>query len=142
MKLYEGMFLVDNRLAKKDEEAAIQLLTDIITRFDSEVVDANKWAERKLAYPIEKQTRGTYFLVHFNAPPEAIKKINHQSQLTAEILRQLIVVDEDGPAPEKVEEEVVTEETTDGAEVETTETDAPVAEATETEGEKTDGELQ
>jgi small subunit ribosomal protein S6 len=100
MKLYEGMFLLDNRLAKKDEEKALELVTDLIKRFDGEIVDANKWAERKLAYPINKQTRGTYYLTHFNAPPESIRKINHQCKLTSEILRQLIIVDEDGPASE------------------------------------------
>lgn len=110
MKLYEGMFLVSTRTAKKDETAAMELITEQITRHGGEIVDASKWDDRKLAYPVEKQTRAVYFLVHFNAPEESVSKINFQCNLNTEILRHLILIDEDGVAEKPEAEETPAEE--------------------------------
>ena len=118
MNLYEGMFVLNNRTAKKDEDKALEIVTELIKRFGGEVTDARKWDERKLAYPLSKQTRGTYFLVHFQAPEDAVAKIEFQCNLNTEVLRQLIIVDEDGAEQEPELEEVAAAESTEPAKAE------------------------
>ena len=90
MKLYEGMYIVTNDLASQGWENVEAAVKDSITRFDGEVIRLKKWSERPFAYPIEKQRSGVYVLVHFNADPSAIAKIENRIQITPEILRILV----------------------------------------------------
>ena len=104
MKLYEGMFILDDARCAEDYNGTVATVHDILTQQGAEIVDSRKWEERKLAYPIRRHQRGVYALIHFNAPPEAIVQIERQLRLANDIvLRGLIVVDEDGVSlgPEK-----------------------------------------
>ncbi|MBN1257553.1 MAG: 30S ribosomal protein S6 [Planctomycetes bacterium] len=97
MKLYEAMFIVNNNAAKENYEKVEAEALGCITRHGGEIVNTIKWDERRLTYEINKQKRGTFILCHFNAPHDAIGKIEKQCRLSEVILRVLIVVDTDGP---------------------------------------------
>jgi len=92
MKPYEGLFLVNPAQASTDWEAVLQHTKEIITKHGGKILQANKWAERKLAFPIKRQKRGTYILVQFEAPPESLTKINADCRLSEIILRAMILV--------------------------------------------------
>jgi len=97
LRLYEGMFILDDARCSEDYHATVAVVHDILKEFGAEIVDSRKWDERKLAYPIRRHRRGVYVLVHFNAPPESIAQIERRLKLAADtVLRSLIVVDEDG----------------------------------------------
>jgi len=65
LKLYEGMFLVDNSEARKNYEAVSENISRIITKYGGEVIRSERWSERRLAYPVRRRDRGTYVLVYF-----------------------------------------------------------------------------
>jgi small subunit ribosomal protein S6 len=96
LRLYESMFLVSNTRAKEGLDDVIAELTDLVSRAGGEVVNCGKWEERKLAYAIDGQRRGTYILCHWNGPPGAPAKVERQSRLSPLVLRVLNVLDEDG----------------------------------------------
>ena len=98
MKLYEAMFLVDSNRARQDHAKVVEELTAVLQKGGAQVVNCDKWDERKLAYPIAKRRRGTYYLAHFRAEGEAIGRIERAASLDEAILRVLITVDEDGEA--------------------------------------------
>ena len=95
-KLYEAMFIVDPNKSKESYEAIEAVCLNCITRHGAEIVKSQKWDERKLAYDINNCRRGLYILVHFNADPQAIAKIERQARITENILRVQILVDTDG----------------------------------------------
>lgn len=95
-KLYEAMFIVDSAKAKEDYAKMEGECLNAITRHGGRIVKSVKWDERRLAYEIEKVKRGTFILVHFEAPSDAVAKIERQCLLSENILRVLILVDEDG----------------------------------------------
>ena len=105
MRLYESMFLVQNTRARSDPEEVIAELKEMVVRAGGEVVNCDKWDERKLAYEINKQRRGTYVLCHWNGPPSAPAKVERQCRLSDVVLRVLNVVDEDGVEIAKPREE-------------------------------------
>lgn len=100
MRLYEGMFLVDHNVARTNFADVQEHIHGILTRFNAEVVQSLKWGERKLAYPVHAAsktfTKGAYILVHFNASPEEVIRIDRQFRLSEQVLRHFIVRDEDG----------------------------------------------
>ena len=96
MKLYEGMFLLDNSKANKDWEAVEAHVHGILERHGANIKKSQKWGERKLAYEISGHKRGTYMLVHFEANGDAIVPVRRDAGLSDTIIRMLIVIDEDG----------------------------------------------
>ena len=96
LRLYESMFLVDNSRAREGLDGVIAELRGMVDRAGGEVVNCDKWDERKLAYEINGQRRGTYVLCHWNGPPDAPAKVERQCRLSGVVLRVLNVLDEDG----------------------------------------------
>ncbi len=90
-KLYEAMFLVDSAEAASDWDGINKLITGILERTGAEIVSTKKWDERKLAYTIKKQTRGTYILCYFKADGGKIKDIERDVRLSERVMRVLIL---------------------------------------------------
>jgi ribosomal protein S6 len=90
------MFIVDSAKAKEDYAKLEGECLNCLTRHGAEIVKAVKWDDRRLTYEIRKARRGTYILVHFNSDPANIGKMERQCSLNENVLRVLILVDEDG----------------------------------------------
>jgi small subunit ribosomal protein S6 len=72
------------------------------------------WGKRRLAYPIQHHRDASYFLIHFDIEPAAVREIERSLLISEEILRHLVVVLEprkraaggvDEGVPAEVEEE-------------------------------------
>ena len=96
MKLYEAMFVVDSNKSRQDHDKVVEELNAVIQKGGGEVVNCDKWDERKLAYTLSRHKRGTYYLSHFRSDGEIIGRIERAAQLSETVLRVLITVDEDG----------------------------------------------
>ena len=48
------------------------------------------WGRRRLAYPIDRHREGSYHIVLFEAPPEAIAELERGLLITEELLRHLV----------------------------------------------------
>jgi ribosomal protein S18/ribosomal protein S6 len=98
------MFLLDSGLAAKDFAAAEALVLDLIHRYGTKVVLSGQWDERKLAYAVKKQRRGTYYLAYFEAEGNAAQSIRNDARLVEGILRCLILrVPDDAEVPTVIE---------------------------------------
>jgi ribosomal protein S6 len=91
------MFILNDAMCAEDYNGTVEQVHEVLKQQGAEIVDSRKWEEGKLSYPINRQTRGVYVLFHFNAAPESIAVIERQLGLKRDVvLRELIVVDEDG----------------------------------------------
>jgi small subunit ribosomal protein S6 len=91
LRLYEGMFVMDNRQANRDWDGSLEKLKSILTKHGAEIVRCDKWGERKLAYEMDGRRRGTYVLMFFNAGGSAVTEIYRECELSEMILRALIL---------------------------------------------------
>ncbi|MDQ7012493.1 MAG: 30S ribosomal protein S6 [Planctomycetota bacterium] len=89
-RIYESMFLVSQSEAA-DLGGIVAYIEEILRRGDAEVIAMKKWDERRLAYEIEKQRRGVYFLCYFRAPTGSITHIERDCTLSERIMRVLIL---------------------------------------------------
>lgn len=88
MNQYEGMFLLGPSGA--EPEAAINLVRGAIEKHNGKIQVIKKWDERKLAYEIGKQKRGTYVIAFFQANGASVKALERDVQLSEELLRVLV----------------------------------------------------
>lgn len=87
---YEAMFLL-GPVGAAEPERSLQMCRGIIERHGGEVIVAKKWDERKLAYELLGQKRGTYIIVFFRAGGKIIGTIERDVKLSEEILRVLVL---------------------------------------------------
>ncbi|MFG0292869.1 MAG: 30S ribosomal protein S6 [Phycisphaerales bacterium JB065] len=87
---YEAMFLV-SQAAAHDLGAAVDHVKEVLGRGKAEIIAFKKWDERRLAYEINKQKRGVYFLTYFSADPVNIEIIERQAHLSNDILRIMVL---------------------------------------------------
>ena len=90
-KLYEALILIDSAEAASDWDGINSLIKKILDRGEAEVISMKKWDDRKLAYDIERKSRGTYILVYFNADPLKIAGIERDVRLSERIMRMMII---------------------------------------------------
>lgn len=88
---YELLYLVH-----PDLEASIDKITDkvrsFITARGGKVTYEENWGKRKLAYVIKKTDVGIYILWYFEAPKDALGKIERDLRLTEEIIRYMLLL--------------------------------------------------
>lgn len=94
--LYEGMFLFPQS-ATANLQAAIDHLKDILGKCDVSIINFSKWDDRKLAYEIEGNKHGVYFLVYFNAPTQMIADLERRCNQSEEIIRMMVTRAENLP---------------------------------------------
>jgi len=91
MNKYEGMFLLNNSKVGTEPGSATKLVSDLLTKHGATPVRVDVWDERKLAFPIEDQKRGTYVLAHFEAEGGVVKSVTHDVNISEDIMRSLMV---------------------------------------------------
>lgn len=85
---YEAMFLLGPSGA--DPEKAITLVRTLIEKHGGAIQVIKKWDERKLAYEIGKQKRGTYIIAFFKANGAGVTALERDVNLSEDILRVLV----------------------------------------------------
>jgi tRNA uridine 5-carbamoylmethylation protein Kti12 len=55
-----------------------------------QIVKVAPWGRRRLAYPIDRHREGSYQIILFEAPPDAITELEHTLLITEEVLRHLV----------------------------------------------------
>src|SRR3954447_9644711 len=86
----EGMFLFGSGAATEPAAAEANVRKFIETH-GGNILVLKKWDERKLAYEVSGNKRGTYFLTLFTAPSPAIAQIERDVRLSEDVLRVLIL---------------------------------------------------
>ena len=90
-KLYEGMFLLSQQTLSNGLAVGVETIEAMLDRAEANTVALAKWDERKLAYTIEGQKRGTFFLALFEAEPHQIANIERDCNLSEDVLRVMFL---------------------------------------------------
>ena len=90
MNQYEAMFLMGPK-GTAEPEGALAMCRGIIERHGGKIIVLKKWDERKLAYEVEGQKRGTYIISFFRGPGGAVVGIERDVKLSEDILRVLVM---------------------------------------------------
>ena len=95
--LYEGMFLFPQSATANLQEA-IDHLKEILEKVGETIINFRKWDDRRLAYEIDGNKRGVYFLVYFNSPTSAISELERRCNQSEQLLRMMVTRAEHIPA--------------------------------------------
>ena len=90
MRRYELMLVLRPDVADDKSQTLIDRTTRGISTSGGQIVKVAPWGRRRLAYPIDRHREGSYHIILFEAPPEAIVELEHTLLITEEVLRHLV----------------------------------------------------
>jgi small subunit ribosomal protein S6 len=91
MRRYELMLVLRPDAPEDRIQAVLDKTTRQITDSGGQIVKAAPWGRRRLAYQIDRYREGSYHILHFDAPAEAIVELERTLLITEEVLRHLVV---------------------------------------------------
>lgn len=76
-----------------DEGSRKELLDDVerLVKVDKSEFKIDLWGNRDLAYPIKRQTKGTYVHIEFEAMPQSVVSLDKSLKVEENVLRYLLV---------------------------------------------------
>lgn len=89
--VYEGMFILDSNRFARDAAGVSGQIPEMITRLGGELLANRLWEDRRLAYPIKGQRKGTYWLTYFRLDSHQLTALTRECQINDSILRTLFL---------------------------------------------------
>jgi small subunit ribosomal protein S6 len=90
MRRYELMLILRPDVADDKAQAVIDRTTRQLTTGGGQIVKVAPWGRRRLAYQIDRYREGSYHIVLFEAPSDALAELERGLQITEEVLRHLV----------------------------------------------------
>ena len=87
--IYEGLFLFPQS-ATTNLQGAVDHIKGILDKAGASIKTFSKWDDRRLAYEIDGNKRGVYFLAYFNAPASSLSDIERMCNQSEEVLRMMV----------------------------------------------------
>jgi small subunit ribosomal protein S6 len=128
MRRYELMLILRPDVADDKAQAVIDRTTRQLTAGGGQIVKVAPWGRRRLAYQIDRYREGSYHIVLFEAPSDALAELERGLQITEEVLRHLVTrVERPAKAvrPDGSEEDIVDDTDLPSAEDEEEDFDIP-----------------
>ena len=91
MAFYESVVITRPELTETQVENLINELIAIIKTENGKVQSTENWGLRNLAYKINKNKKGHYFLVNIDCDPSAIFEYERQMRINEDIIRFLTI---------------------------------------------------
>ncbi len=103
MKKYETIFILDPDLEDEQTQATIEKVKGIITQANGEILKAEDWGKRKLAYDVKKKVRGHYILIHFSGSSTLLSELERNFRVMDAVIKfQSVRLDERQESSAKV----------------------------------------
>ena len=90
MRRYELMLVIRPDAPDERASAVIDRTTRYVVASGGQIIKVAPWGRRRLAYPIDRHREGSYHIVVFESPAEAIAELERSLQITEEVLRSLV----------------------------------------------------
>ncbi|MEO6350920.1 MAG: 30S ribosomal protein S6 [Candidatus Limnocylindrales bacterium] len=90
MRRYELMLVVRPDTADEQVDGIVDKATRSVIASGGQIVKRSPWGRRRLAYPIGQHREGSYHILLFDAPPDAVLELERGLNITEEVMRHLV----------------------------------------------------
>lgn len=87
MRNYENLVIVKPTFTAEEIQASVKAVEETITSNGGEIAATDAMGMRKLAYPIDKNERGYYYVIYYSVEPSAIAEIERRFRINEDLLR-------------------------------------------------------
>ena len=91
MNKYELAVVLNVKLEDEERAAAIEKITNYITRFGGTVTNIDEWGKKRLAYEIQKMKEGFYYFIQFDGDSTTPNELESRIRIIEPVIRYLCV---------------------------------------------------
>ena len=91
MNNYELAVVLNVKLEDEERAAAIEKITNYITRFGGTVTNIDEWGKKRLAYEIQKMKEGFYYFIQFDGDSTTPNELESRVRIMEPVIRYLCV---------------------------------------------------
>ncbi len=89
--MYECLMMLDPSKMSGDHDGVVQSMHSIYEKHKAEILASRTWDERKLAYPVNKQKKGHFYMTYLKADSKIMKEIEHDLKLNENVMRFMVI---------------------------------------------------
>ena len=89
--VYEGLLILDSNRYGHDPDGVSGQVPALVEKLGGEILVSRVWEDRRLAYPIKGQRKGTYWLTYFKLDAGQLSEVKKQCQINDNLLRVLFL---------------------------------------------------
>ncbi|HET9487085.1 MAG TPA: 30S ribosomal protein S6 [Chryseosolibacter sp.] len=89
MNNYETVFILNPVLSEEQAKDTVEKFVKVLTKAKAEIINAENWGLKKMAYPIGKKSTGFYNLIEFKAEPQVITTLETEYRRDESVMRFL-----------------------------------------------------
>ncbi|WP_124040310.1 30S ribosomal protein S6 [Neoactinobaculum massilliense] len=87
MRDYEMMMILSTNVDQRNIKQVVDKMLQVVPAEGGAVANVDIWGQRKLAYPIKKQSEAIYVVVDMSTTPATAKELDRQLGLNESVLR-------------------------------------------------------
>lgn len=91
MNKYEMMFIVKTTIEEAAVNATVENLKSVITSMKGEITDSKEMGQKKLAYAINKEITGFYYVFNFDANNKIVAELDRKAKIDENVIRHMII---------------------------------------------------
>ncbi|MBS7305724.1 MAG: 30S ribosomal protein S6 [Lachnospiraceae bacterium] len=91
MSKYELAVVLNAKIEDEERAKVLEKVKGYVTRFGGTISDVEESGKKKLAYDIQKMSEGYFYFIHFEAETSAPAEIENRVRIMDNVLRFLIV---------------------------------------------------
>ena len=106
MRRYETIFITYPELPEEEINGLIERYDALVKGGSGTVIKVEKWGKRKLAYEINKQTRGYYVLIDFAGGAAVVTELERNLRIGDKILKYMTIKTQERVTTQDIEKEM------------------------------------
>lgn len=91
MNAYEAMYIIHPAIEEEARKELVERFSSLITANGGTIDSVDEWGKRRLAYPINDLSEGSYVLMKFQANPELPHELERNFLIQESVIRYLVV---------------------------------------------------
>ncbi len=95
MNKYELAVVVSAKVEDEVRLATIEQVKEYVTRFGGTITNVDEWGKKKLAYEIQKMKEGFFYFIKFESDANAPAEIEKNIRIMENVIRYLVVREEE-----------------------------------------------
>lgn len=88
---YEVIMVVDANLTDEESQVVFDKYKEVISAANCEIKFEEKWGRRKLAYEIQKQRYGIYYMLYLEGDGDGIEEMERQFGYDDKVIKFFVV---------------------------------------------------
>ena len=90
MNKYETVIIINNNITQEQKNEVIKKIENYITE-NGNIISTNNVGTKRLAYQINKNDYGYYYVIEFETKSERISELERLYRITEEILKFMVI---------------------------------------------------